>query len=103
MQLSRLLILEAILYRAAGPYGTKLLFAAVQNYVRFLGYIGREMLAVRLSHLTRRRRSAPIRDEGANLVGRCEDHVGAVAHHPCPDDGGRAFLWAVAADIGFES
>src|SRR5712691_12942020 len=29
--------------------GTKLLFAAVQNYVRFLGYSGREMLAVRLS------------------------------------------------------
>jgi hypothetical protein len=28
--------------------GTKLLFTAVQNYVRFLGYIGREMLAVRL-------------------------------------------------------
>jgi hypothetical protein len=30
--------------------GTKLPFAAVQNYVRFLGYSGREMLAVRLSH-----------------------------------------------------
>jgi hypothetical protein len=29
--------------------GTKLPFAAVQNYVRFLGYSGREMLAVRLS------------------------------------------------------
>jgi hypothetical protein len=30
--------------------GTKLPFAAVQNYVCFLGYSGREMLAVRLSH-----------------------------------------------------
>jgi hypothetical protein len=29
--------------------GTKLPFAAVQNYVGFLGYSGREMLAVRLS------------------------------------------------------
>jgi hypothetical protein len=29
--------------------GTKLPFAAMQNYVRFLGYSGREMLAVRLS------------------------------------------------------
>jgi hypothetical protein len=31
-------------------FGTKLPFAAAQNYVRFLGYSGREMLAVRLSH-----------------------------------------------------
>jgi len=29
--------------------GTKLPFAAAQNYVCFLGYSGREMLAVRLS------------------------------------------------------
>jgi hypothetical protein len=31
-------------------FGTNLPFAAVQNYVRFLGYSGREMLALRLSH-----------------------------------------------------
>ena len=46
--------------------------------------------------------STPMRDEDADLVGRCEDHVGAVAHHARLDDGGRAFLRAVAADIGFE-
>jgi len=30
--------------------GTNLPFAAVQNYVRFLRYSSREMLALRLSH-----------------------------------------------------
>ena len=40
--------------------GTKLPFAAVQNYVRFLGYSGREMLAVRLSHFDRAARLAAI-------------------------------------------
>ena len=34
--------------------GTKLPFAAVQNYVRFLGYDGREMLAVRFSQFDAR-------------------------------------------------
>jgi hypothetical protein len=33
---------------------TELAFAAVQNYVRFLGYGGREMLAVRFSHFDAR-------------------------------------------------
>jgi hypothetical protein len=35
---------------SASAFGTKLPFAAVQNYVRFLTYSGRELLAVRLSH-----------------------------------------------------
>jgi hypothetical protein len=41
-------MLFAALHMSAA--GTKLPFVAVQNYVRFLGYNGREMLAVRLSH-----------------------------------------------------
>ncbi len=48
MQLSRSLILEVHLvpHGRAIHIGTKLPFAAVQNYVRFLGYSGREVLAV---------------------------------------------------------
>ena len=37
------------LSRARAANGTKLPFAAVQKYGRFLGYSGREMLAVSLS------------------------------------------------------
>jgi hypothetical protein len=43
-----------------------------------------------------------MRDEAADLVGRCENDVGTVAHHPRPDDSGRVFLRTVVADIGFE-
>src|SRR5262245_25713524 len=32
--------------------------------------------------------STLMRDEGANLIGRCEDHVGAIFHHSSGHDGG---------------
>src|SRR6266852_7619483 len=39
-----------LLHLLTTAFGPKRPFAAVQNYVRFLGYSGREMLAVSLSH-----------------------------------------------------
>jgi hypothetical protein len=39
-----------LLHPLTAGIGTKLPFAAFKNYVRFLGYSGREMLALRLSH-----------------------------------------------------
>jgi hypothetical protein len=48
-------------------HGTKLPFATAQNYVCFLGYSGREMLALRLSHF----------DIRARAISRCTHSVGA--------------------------
>jgi hypothetical protein len=43
-----------------------------------------------------------MRDEAADLVRRCEDHIGAVAHHSGAHEGRRALLRAVIADICLE-
>src|SRR5712692_91058 len=44
-------------------FGTKLPFDAVQNYVRFLGYSGREMLALRFSEFDPQRNSLRARTQ----------------------------------------
>jgi hypothetical protein len=51
--------LATVLHLLRSPLGTNLPFAAVQNYVCFLGYSGREMLAVRLSHFDPKLPSSP--------------------------------------------
>src|SRR5258708_20275493 len=47
--------------------------------------------------------STLMRDEPADLIRRCEDHIGAVAHHTGAHEGRRALLRAVVADIGLEA
>ena len=44
--------------------------------------------------------STSMRDEGADLVGRCENDISAVAHHTGADNGGRALLRTVVAYVG---
>src|SRR6516164_9002710 len=44
-----------------------------------------------------------MRDEPADLLRRCEDHVGAVAHHSGPDERRRTLLGSLVADVGLEA
>jgi hypothetical protein len=55
-------------------FGTNLPSAAVQNYVRFLRYSGREMLALRLSHFDPIRTSAALANGSQVRGGRDFDH-----------------------------
>jgi hypothetical protein len=48
-------------------------------------------------------RSTLMRDEGADLIRRCEDHVGAISHHSGTHEGRRPLLRTIVADIGLEA
>jgi len=62
-----------------------------------------DLLALALLWRCGRRRSTLMRDEGADLVRRCEDHVGAISHHASGHDGWATLLRAIVADIGLEA
>jgi hypothetical protein len=72
-------------------FGTKLPFAALQNYVRFLGYSGREMLAVRLSHFDPTRTFSPRRIDLRPLIDDyCEQAFKVAVHDYATRASGRS-------------